>query len=147
MKSFLLNNKTNTPVCKWSQIPQGTHFEGNIPTGFSRAISPSPGIVIIDFDVKNNKNAFDHVPNDILEELNKTFNYFTSSGNGKHFWIKYLGTKQLMNRATKHGIDLRVSEKGYVKYHHNVDIRECEHLIKESSNELNLFLEKLFSND
>lgn len=48
-------------------------------------------------------------------------------------------------RETSKGKDLRVSEKGYVKYHHNKDIRECVHLIKESSEELNEWLEKLFS--
>lgn len=145
MKSFLLNNFTNTPVCKWGQIPQGTHFEGSTPIGYSKAISPSSGIVVIDFDVKNNKNAFNHVSKNILEELNKTFNYPTANGNGRHFWIKYSGDKILLNRATSNGIDLRVSEKGYVKYHHNKDIRECVHLIKESSEELNEWLEKLFS--
>lgn len=144
MKSFLLNSE-NKPICKWGLIPQGVHFEGVLPLGFSLAISPSPGIVIIDFDVKNNKNAFEHVPNNILEELKQTFNYKTSSGNGQHFWVEYTGDKTLLNRATSIGIDLRVSEKGYVKYHHNVDIRECLHLIKESSKELNKWLEELFS--
>ena len=126
-------------------LPQGKHFEGDLPSGFSLAISPSPGIVIIDFDVKNDKNAFDHVPTDILKELEQTFNYHTSNGKGKHFWCKYTGNKTLLNRATKNGIDLRVSERGYVKYHYHTDIRKCIHLIKNSSESLNLWLEGLFS--
>ncbi len=51
-----------------------------------------------------------------------------------------------MNKTLNLFIDFR-TYKGYVCWYHNVDIRECVHLIKESSNELNLFLEKLFSND
>lgn len=81
----------------------------------------------------------------ILGELEQTFNYHTSNGKGKHYWIRYSGNKTLLNRATKWGLDCRVSEKGYVKYHHNVDIRECLHLIKESSPDLNNFLEQLFA--
>lgn len=144
MKSFLLN-KDNKPIIAWGGIPQGIHFEGEIPEGFYRAISPSPGIVILDCDVKKEKNAFNHIPKNILNELEQTFNYHTSNGKGKHYWIKYSGNKTLLNRATKWGLDLRISEKGYVKYHHNVDIRECLHLIKESSPDLNNFLEQLFA--
>ena len=144
MKTFLLN-KENKPIIKWGMFSQNTHFEGNIPIGYSKAVSPSPGIVVIDFDVNNNKNALDHVPKYILKELNQTFNYNTASGNGRHFWVRYSGDKILLNRATKIGIDLRVSDKGYVKYHHNIDIRKCVKDIKESSNSLNKWLEKLFS--
>lgn len=138
--------KDGKPIIKWGNLSQGTMFNGTLPEGFDLAISPSEGIVVIDFDVKNNKNAFDHVSDDILEELSKTLNYKTTSGNGRHFWIKYLGNKELLNRATKYGIDLRVSDKGYVKYNGDKDIRECIHLIKESSKEMNLWLEELFSN-
>lgn len=143
MKSFLL--KSGSPIVKWGSLPQGTFFEGTLPEGYALAISPSKGIVILDVDVKNIKNGFDHIPKDILEELDTTFNYHTSNGKGKHYWIKYTGNKTLLNRATSMGLDLRISEKGYVKYHHNIDIRKCIHLIKESSPNLTTWIEKLFS--
>ena len=61
------------------------------------------------------------------------------------------GGKLLKNSSTEYGLDLRIGARnnnagGYVKYHHNVDIRECVHLIKHSSNKLNEFLENLFAN-
>ncbi len=73
--------------------------------------------------------------------------YNTKSG-GAHCWLKYTGDKQLLNKATKYGLDLRVAKgsyaMGYVKYPHNVDIRQCIHLIKETSSDMNIWLESLF---
>lgn len=147
MKSFLLNSN-NKPIVKWGLIPDETYFEGTIPKEYALAACPSGNIVILDVDVKNGKNGFKHIPEEDLKELNYTFHYNTKSG-GAHYWIEYTGNKILANKATKYGLDLRVgatdySAGGYVKYHHNVDIRECKHLIKKSSKELNEWLESLF---
>jgi len=146
MKSFLL--KDNKPIVKWSLIPNNTFFEGNIPEGYTLAVCPSESIVILDVDVKNGKNGFENIPLKILAELENTFHYNTRSG-GAHYFINYTGKEVLMNTSTKYGLDLRIGSKknnagGYVKYNHNIDIRECLHLIKESSEELNKFLESLF---
>lgn len=146
MKSFLL--KTNTPIVKWSLIPDGCFFEGEIPSGFDLAVCPSKNVVILDVDVKNGKDGFNFIPLDIKLELWKTFHYKTKSG-GAHFWIDYTGNQVLMNTSTKYGLDLRIGAKkgnagGYVKYHHNVDVRKCIHLIKDTSEELNKWLESLF---
>ena len=148
MKSFLLN-KENTPVCKWGMLPDGIFYEGNIPEGYALAVCPSDNIVILDVDNKNEKNGFIHIPIKILDEIALTFHYPTKSG-GEHYFIEYTGSKILKNTSTKYGLDLRIGAKGsnaggYVKYYHNKDIRECVHLIKESSGELNKWLEKLFS--
>lgn len=146
MKSFLLKN--NKPIVKWGLIPDETYFEGKVPEGYALAVCPSANIVILDIDVKNGKNGFKHIPEEDLKELNYTFHYNTKSG-GAHYWIEYTGNKELLNTSTKYGLDLRIGAKpgncgGYVKYHHNVDIRQCKHLIKKSSNELNIWLESLF---
>ena len=148
MKSFLL--KDNKPTIQWSLIPNNTFFEGDIPEGYALAVCPSENIVILDVDVKNNKNGFESIPVQILSELEQTFNYNTKSG-GAHYWIKYTNDKPLKNCSTKYGLDLRIGKNestgnngGYVKYPFHIDIRECIHLIKESSQELNLFLESLF---
>lgn len=148
MKSFLLNNKTNTPTVKWSMVPQNCFYKGIIPEGYSLAVAPSENIVILDVDNKNGKNGFDHIPMMIMAELNNSFFYSTKSG-GAHIWLAYTGDKTLMNTSTKYGLDLRIGAKkgnsgGYVKWHHNVDIRQCIHLINETSLELNLWLESLF---
>lgn len=140
MKSFLL--KDNKPILKWGQIPDGYFFEGDIPEGYSLAVSPSPPYVILDVDVKN-VNGLKVIPEEILTELNNTFNYVTKSG-GRHYWIKYTGDIPLFNRATKYGIDLR-NHKGYVRWYPKEDIRDCIFLIKDSTSILNEFLEKFFS--
>jgi len=150
MKSFLLNSKTNKPIVCWGSIPNNTFFEGTVPPGYNLAVCPSENIVILDVDVKNNKNGYDFIPELIQLELYGTFNYNTKSG-GAHYWINYTGGKLLKNSSTEYGLDLRIGARnnnagGYVKYHHNVDIRECVHLIKKSSDKLNEFLEKLFAN-
>ncbi len=148
MKSFLLNS-SNKPTILWSQLEDGIFFEGDVPENYSLAVCPGKYIVL-DVDNKSKENnGFNHIPISILGELENTFNYKTKSGNGRHYWLLYLGNKTLMNTSTKYFLDLRVGSKGsnnggYVKYHHNVDIRQCIHLIKETSLELNLWLEKLF---
>lgn len=147
MKSFLLN-KDNKPIVKWSLVPNNIFFEGTIPDGYYLAVAPSENIVILDVDNKNGKNGFNHIPLNIYLELTETFNYKTKSGGG-HYWIKYTGSQQLMNTSTKYGLDLRIGSKvgnagGYVKYHHNVDIRKCTYLINQSSSDLNTWLESLF---
>jgi hypothetical protein len=147
MKSFLLKN--NTPIIKWGMLPDNTFYEGIIPEGYALAVCPSDNIVILDVDNKNGKCGWENIPHVINIELNETFHYFTKSG-GAHYWIKYTGNKVLKNTSTKLGLDLRIGTKGlnsggYVKWHHNKDIRECVHLIKKSSENLNKWLEKLFS--
>ncbi len=146
MKSFLL--KDNKPIVKWSMVPNNTFFEGAIPKGYALAVAPSENYIVLDVDNKNGKCGFDFIPFNIMDELYDTLNYNTKSG-GAHYWIKYTGNKILLNTSTKYGLDLRIGAKpgnagGYVKWHHNVDIRQCIHLINESSSELNIWLESLF---
>lgn len=148
MKSFLL--KDNKPIVKWGMIPDNTFFEGEVPEGYALAVCPSQNIVILDVDVKNGKNGFENIPMLILMELDNTFYYDTKSG-GRHYWIRYTGKEVLLNKSTDLGLDLRIGATkdncgGYVKYYHNKDIRECEHLIKNSSTYMIKWLEKLFKN-
>lgn len=147
MKSFLLN-KDNKPIVKWSLVSDNIFFEGVIPEGYTLAVAPSDNYIVLDVDNKNSKNGFLNIPDKHFLELEKTFNYYTKSG-GKHYWVKYTGNKVLLNTSTKWALDLRVGAKpsnagGYVRYYHHADIRHCIHLIKESSNELNIWLESLF---
>ena len=141
MRSFLLHN--GKPTISWSQQKSNTFFEGNLPLGFDLALVPEE-YVVIDVDVKNGKNGFEHIPMKIQVELDETFFYNTASG-GRHYFLSYSGNKELVNRATKEGIDIRVGTKGYVKYAFSEDIRKCTHLIKETSKEMNIWIEKLFS--
>jgi hypothetical protein len=147
MKSFLLKN--NKPIVKWGMIPDNVFYEGIIPEGYALAVAPSNNVVVLDVDLKKDKNGYSHIPMLIMEELINTFHYKTKSG-GAHFWINYTGSKTLINRATSLGLDLRVGARkgnngGYVKWHDTTDIRECEHLILNSSEKLNDWLETLFS--
>ena len=131
-------------------VPENCFYEGIIPEGFYLAVSPGKYIVL-DVDNKSEeKNGFNNIPANILTELENTFNYKTKSGKGRHYWLLYSGNKILMNTSTKYFLDLRIGPKpnnngGYVLYHHSVDIRQCTHLIKETSPELNTWLEKLFT--
>ena len=149
MKSFLLNSNYK-PIIKWGMIPDNCFYEGNVPNGFFKAVCPGKYIVL-DVDNKSpDKSGFNYIPDNILNELEKSFNYKTKSGNGRHYWLLYLGNKMLKNTSTKYFLDLRVGQTennsgGYVLYYHNKDIRECIHEIKETSLELNKWLEKLFS--
>lgn len=148
MKTFLLTPE-NKPSLKWGLIPNNKYFEGKIPFGYFLAVCPSENIVILDVDCKGDKNGFVHIPLQISDEICNTFHYATRSG-GAHYFIKYTGNQVLKNTSTKYGLDLRVGAKGnncggYVRYNHNKDIRQCQHLIKESSDVLNKWLETLFT--
>jgi len=54
MKTFLLKEKV--PIVKWGNIPDETYFEGDVPEGYSLAISPSNGFIIVDVDVDKEKS-------------------------------------------------------------------------------------------
>jgi hypothetical protein len=151
MKSFLLKN--NKPTICWSLLPDNVFYQGDLPEGdYAIAVCPTnEKQIILDVDFKNDKNGYDHIPDIIMIELQKTFNYKTKSG-GSHFFLNYTGGKLLKNTSTKYGLDLRIGANkltgnagGYVRWHYNKDIRECEHLIKSSSEILNNWLEELFS--
>jgi hypothetical protein len=150
MKSFLL--KSGHPVIKFSLLPDNTFYEGIIPEGFDLAICPSnEKQVILDVDLKNGKDGYSNIPMLIMLELQDTFNYKTKSG-GAHYYLNYTGNKLLKNCATEYGLDLRIGANkatknagGYVKYNGSIPVKEIEPLIKQTSPNLNLWLEKLFS--
>jgi hypothetical protein len=141
MKSFLLKDKK--PIVKWSMVPDETYFEGTVPEGYGLAICPHDPYIILDIDKHGNINGFDNVPEDLLNQ--ELFNslYYKTKNDGCHVWLKYSGTKTLLNKTSGLGIDLRTS-KGYVKWYLPGDIRDCIHLINETSPELNTWLESLF---
>jgi hypothetical protein len=142
MKSFLLKDKT--PICKWGMIPDNIFFEGEIPEGYGLAISPHHPYIILDIDRHGEINGFLNIPEDLRRKLFiDHFNYKTKN-NGLHVWIRYSGHKSLLNKTSGLGIDLRTN-KGYVKWYMDGDIRKYINRIKDSSEELNLWLEKLFS--
>lgn len=147
MKSFLLKNKT--PIIKWGMIPNNVYFEGKTPQGYNLAVCPCGlgNYIVLDVDVHSSSvNGFDNIPIHLLEELNNTFSYSTKN-KGKHYWFKYTGNKQLMNKASGLSIDLR-TEKGYVVWYPlDKDIREVVelNLISNTSKELNGWLERLFT--
>lgn len=148
MKSFLL--KSNKPTVLWSLVPDNCFYVGELP-GEDYALAISPGnsnIVIVDCDKKNNKDGYKFIPSNILKELEESFWYFTKSG-GAHFFVKYSGNKILKNCSTQLGLDLRRGSVkgnagGYVKYNGSVPVDQIELLIKDSSEDLNIFLESLF---
>ena len=142
MKSFLVRNKR--PIVSWGAITQGTFFEGEVPNGWDLAISPGDNYVVIDVDRHESRpDGFENIPHLIQMELYHTLQYKTKN-NGVHYWCRYSGNKQLGNRSSGLGIDLRTN-KGYVVWYPKEDIRTMLHLIKDSSETLNLWLEKLFS--
>lgn len=146
MKSFL--SKAKVPIIKFGMLPDNTFFSGDVPFGFNLCVCPGKYIVL-DVDVNDIKNGFDNIPKKILEELSQTFNYQTKR-KGRHYWIFYTGNQTLANKTSGLNIDLRVGEKqgnagGYVVWYPKEDVRDCLHLIKESSEELNKWLESLFS--
>lgn len=142
MKSFLLKDKK--PIVKWGMIKDETYFEGNVPEGYGLAICPHDPYIILDIDRHGEIDGFDNIPEDITKELltNEHFRYATKN-NGSHIWLKYIGTKKLLNKTSGKGIDLRTSN-GYVKWYLDKDIRNYIHLIKDTSLELNIWLESLF---
>lgn len=141
MKSFLIKNKK--PICKWGNLPDETYFKGKVPEGYSLAICPSQGDIIVDVDIKEHVNGLLNIPTYILEELENTLHYTTKSG-GKHFWLHYTGNKELINRSTELGLDLR-THKGYVVWYHYQTIQNVYDQIKNTSEEVNDWLEKLFT--
>jgi len=141
MKSFLIRDKK--PIVKWSLVKDETYFEGDVPEGYSLAVSPSGNYIVIDVDLHGDKNGFDNIPIDILNELNTSLNYKTKN-NGRHYWFYYTGVEELANKTSNLGYDLRTS-KGYAVWYHNEDIRNCLHLIKKTSINLNNWLEIWFS--
>lgn len=141
MKSFLLKEKT--PIVKWSLVPDNIFFEGQVPDGYQLAISPSKNYIILDVDRHGKIDGFDNIPLCIRMELGRTLNYVTKN-NGKHYWLKYTGNKFLRNKASGLGVDLRTN-KGYVVWYLENDVRSHLHEINETSNKLNEFLELHFS--
>lgn len=154
MKSFLLKN--NTPIIKWGLLSDDVFYEGQIPEGYDLAVNPHQPYVIVDVDRHEDKDGFEHISSEIKSELEQSFYYHTKR-NGIHYWLYYTGNKTLINRASNLGIDLRIGNKqisstewingGYVKWHpgNTLDIRDQIHLIKETSEKMNEWLEKLFS--
>jgi hypothetical protein len=141
MKSFLTKGKR--PIVKWGMLPDGTYFEGTVPEGFSLAVSPSKGTVIIDVDRHGKIDGFDNIPESLNFELSQTLSYPTKN-NGVHYWFDYTGTKPLGNKTSGVGIDLRTN-KGYVIWYPKGDVRHYMLAVKPSSKEMNTWLEKLFS--
>ena len=141
MKSFLLREKT--PIIKWGMLPDETYFKGTVPEGFSLAVVPSKGYVVIDIDRHGTVNGFDNIPKHLLLELAHTFHYETKN-NGMHYWFKYTGNKPLGNKASGLGIDLR-THKGYVVWYSDIELKEAMILVNNSTKEMNKWLEKLFS--
>lgn len=140
MKSFLLKDKQ--PICKWSMVPDEVYFEGKVPDGYGLAICPNEPYIILDVDMHGDIDGFKNLPIHLCKELYNSLHYPTKN-QGRHFWLKYTGDKNLMNKASKLGIDLR-THKGYVKWYLDADIRKYKHLIKETSSSLNEWLESLF---
>ena len=140
MKSFLLKDKK--PICKWSLVPQECYFEGEVPEGYGLAICPHDPYIILDIDRHGEVDGFDNIPEDITKELLGHFRYATKN-NGSHIWLKYTGTKKLLNKTSGKGLDLR-THNGYVKWYLDKDIRSYIHLVMDTSPELNTFLESLF---
>lgn len=142
MRSFLLKGKR--PIIKWGMLPEGIFFEGKVPEGYSLAVCPSDNFIVVDVDVHDGgENGFENIPDDIFEELEASLCYNTKSG-GTHYWLKYTGNKPLANKASGKGIDLR-TDRGYVVWYHDQDIRNVINEIKESSPKMNNWLESLFS--
>jgi hypothetical protein len=141
MRSFLL--KAKKPICKWGSLPPNTFFEGEIPEGYSLAVSPSENYIVIDVDRHGDIDGVNNIPDNLMYELLKTLHYPTKN-NGYHYWFKYTGNKELANKTSGLGIDLRTN-KGYVVYYPKNDIRDQLHLIKPTSTHMNKWLEKLFS--
>jgi hypothetical protein len=140
VKSFLVKPSGGT-VGYWSQLPDGTFFEGEAPDGLKIGVSPSIGMVVIDIDVKNGKNGWNTIPKDIIFLLNQHFNYTTKSG-GRHVWLK---TKEnLVNRATPEGVDLRVGGKGWCVWYSPVQPKDAEILITQAEPALEEWLKLKF---
>ena len=148
MKSFLVKNKR--PVIRWTRLPNGIFYEGAVPNGFDLAIAPSGNYIIIDIDRHGDIDGFDNIPKELEKELSETYNYPTKN-NGVHYWFKYTGTDSLANKTSGLGIDLRCAHPitgkalGYVVYYPRDDFRTHLNEINETSEEMNEWIESLFS--
>lgn len=143
MRSFLLKGKS--PIIKWGMLPEGVMFQGNIPEGYSLAVCPSDNYIVLDVDRHGKIDGFDAIPRDIETELAFTFSYETKN-KGKHFWLRYTGSKPLGNKTSGKGIDLRTN-KGYVVWYPDediLDVIECGQVM-DTSEDMNYWLESLFS--
>lgn len=141
MTSFLVYNKK--PVCQWGSLPDETYFKGKVPEGYKLAVSPHYPYIVLDVDVSENKNGFDHIPTNILEELDETFNYVTPRG-GRHYWLKYTGDYQLKNTTTSKGIDIRTN-RGYAVWYSNENVKDSIVKMNNTSLELNNWIINLFN--
>ncbi len=141
MKSFLLKDKK--PICPWKIISDETYFEGVVPEGYGLAINPHHPYIILDIDKHGDMDGFKNIPDNIYDELIKNHLTYPTKNNGLHVWMKYSGDKPLMNKTSGLGFDLR-TKSGYVKWYLDGDIRDYLYLIKETSIEINNFLESHF---
>ena len=98
MKSFLLD-KNYKPTVFWSLVPENCFFKGEVPENYHLALCPSENMVIVDIDKKGNKNGFLHIESNILDELFRSYWYYTKSG-GAHIFLFYTGNKKLLNKST-----------------------------------------------
>ncbi len=140
MKSFLVKNKK--PIIKWGSLPDNTFFKGEVPDGYSLAVSPSKGTIIIDVDRHGDIDGFTNIPDELQLELDNTLNYSTKN-NGRHYWFKYTGAVNLMNKASNLGIDLR-THKGYAVWYSDINIIECMKYVQETTTTMNKWLESIF---
>lgn len=148
MRSFLLVK--NKPLVKWGLIPDNTLYEGIIPEGYDLAVNPHQPYIIIDVD-RHGKDGFVNIPEHLKPELESTLHYPTKH-NGMHYWFYYTGNRNLANKASEYGIDLRTGNSdeyngGYVKWHprNTMNIVGVLWQAKQSSEELNEWIEELFS--
>lgn len=148
MKSFLVKNKR--PLIRWTNLKDGIFFLGNPPEGFDLAIAPSGNYIIIDVDRHGEIDGFDSIPKELEKELSETFNYPTKN-NGTHYWFKSTSKEVLANKTSGLGVDLRCAHPitgkslGYVVYYPRDDFRTHLNEINETSEEMNEWIESLFS--
>ena len=141
MKSFLVKNKR--PICKWTLVPDGIMFKYKAPEGYDIAITPGLGNIVIDVDRHGDLNGFDEIPKRLADELDQTLNYKTRN-NGKHFWFRYTGNKTLACKPSGIGVDLRIDNRGYVVWYNDKPIEDCLHKMKDTSEDMNKWIESLF---
>lgn len=139
MKSFLCKGKK--PIIKWTYLPHNVFYEGEVPKGYTLGIVPTPGYIIVDVDRHGDKDGFLNIPEHLKIELDSTLNY-PSKNNGRHYWFKNTG-EWLGNKSSNLGIDLR-TDKGYVIWYKDKDIRAYKHLIQETTTDMNEWLNSLF---
>lgn len=148
MKTFPIWGKK--PWIKWGSIPDQTFYKLPLDEGFSLGVTPNQGQIILDIDNKPNQtNGWDSIPDKLVEKFKKEhFIYNTNSG--AHVWFWYTGDKKLLGRTTKYGLDLRIPAQNghcgnYVKWYLPNDPREYMHLVKETDEEINNFIEQYFA--